>query len=370
MVAHRPRVRYAVAGLGYIAQTAVLPSFAHARNAELAALVSGDPQKLRKLGRKYSVERRYSYEEFDRCLSSGDVDAVYIALPNSMHRDYAVRAAQAGIHVLCEKPMAVTEADCRDMIRAASQAGVRLMIAYRLHFDRANLAAMEAARSGRLGDLRVFHSAFTMQIRDEDNIRLAEAAGGGPLYDIGIYCINAARYLFRAEPEEVSAFAVRSEEARFSEVDEAMSAVLRFPGARLAAFTCSFGAADAGAYDLIGTKGSLRLDPAYAYAAPTTLTVTVGGRHRRNRFARRDQFGPELVYFSDCVLGGRDPEPDGREGLADVRIIQALAVSAKTGRAVRLDAFGKERRPGARQRIDRPPVREPGLVHASAPQDH
>jgi glucose-fructose oxidoreductase len=370
MVAHRPRVRYAVAGLGYIAQTAVLPSFAHARNAELAALVSGDPQKLARLGRKYSVDRRYRYEEFDRCLSSGDVDAVYIALPNSMHREYAVRAAQAGIHVLCEKPMAPTEADCRDMIRAASQAGVRLMVAYRLHFDGANLAAVETARSGRLGDLRVFESVFTMPVRDEDNIRLDKAAGGGPLYDIGIYCINAARYIFRDEPEEVSAFAVRGADARFSEVDEATSAVLRFPEARLAAFTCSFGAADAGAYDLIGTKGSLRLDPAYEYADPMTLTTTVGGRHSKNRFARRDQFGAEIVYFSDCVLGRRDPEPDGREGLADVRIIQALAASAQTGRPVRLDAFGKERRPDARQRIDRPAVREPDLVHASSPQGH
>jgi glucose-fructose oxidoreductase len=263
--------------------------------------------------------------------------------------------------------MAVTEDDCRDMIRAASQAGVRLMVAYRLHFDRANLAAVEAARSGQLGDLRVFQSVFTMQVRDEDNIRL-EKAEGGPLYDIGIYCINAARYLFRAEPEEVSVFAARGEDARFSEVDEATSAVLRFPEARLAAFTCSFGAADAGAYDLIGTEGSLRLDPAYEYAAPMTLTLTLGGRHSRRRFARRDQFGPEIVYFSDCVLGGRDPEPDGREGLADVRIIQALAASAKSGRAVRLDAFEKERRPAARQRIDRPAVREPGLVHASSPQ--
>lgn len=368
MPAKSPRIRYAVVGLGYIAQVAVLPAFAHAKNAELAALVSGDPQKRKKLGRKYAVGRLYSYEEFDRCLAGGGIDAVYLALPNHMHREYTVRAARAGIHVLCEKPMALDEEECREMSRAAEHADIRLMIAYRLHFDRANLSAVELARGGRIGEPRVFDSVFTMQVRDEDNIRLKKAAGGGPLYDIGIYCVNAARYLFRDEPEEVSAFAVRGGDPRFAEVDEAVSAVMRFPGARLASFSCSFGAADAGAYDLVGTKGALRLDPAYEYASPMTLTTKIGERSTRRRFARGDQFAPEIVYFSDCVREGRDPEPGGREGLADVRIIRALTESARTGAPVRLPPFEKETRPKKEQRIVRPAVRQPGLVHATSPQ--
>jgi len=367
MAASRPKIRYAVVGLGYIAQAAVLPAFRNAGNSELAALVSDDPEKLKKLGRKYGVERRYSYDAYDACLASGEIDAVYIALPNSMHREYTVRAAQAGIHVLCEKPMAVTEGECRDMRRAASQGGVRLMIAYRLHFDRANLTAVELARSGRIGEPRIFHSIFTMQVRDEDNIRLKRALGGGTLYDIGIYCINAARYLFRDEPEEVLAFSASSGDPRFAEVDELTSAVLRFPGARLASFACSFGTSDAGSYDLVGTKGSLRLDHAYEYAAPTTLTSKIGGRERKKSFAKRDQFGPELVYFSDCVRSGREPEPDAREGVADVRVIRALYESARTRRPVRLEAFEKEDRPGKEQRIDRPGIEEPRMVHAESP---
>ena len=197
-------MRYAVVGLGYIAQVAVLPAFRHAGvNSELAALVSGDPQKLRKLGRKYRVAALYDYERFEECLQSGKIDAVYIALPNHLHRTYAVAAARRGIHVLCEKPMAVTATECEAMIEAARSNGVALMIAYRLHFEKANLEAVSLTRSGKLGDLRIFQSLFTMQVRDEDNIRLKRAAGGGPLYDIGIYCINAARSLFRAEPLEV-----------------------------------------------------------------------------------------------------------------------------------------------------------------------
>jgi predicted dehydrogenase len=368
MPAKNPRIRYAVVGLGYIAQVAVLPAFAHAKNAELAALVSGDPHKLKRLGRKYSVDLLHSYDDFDRCLESGGIDAVYIALPNHMHRRYTVRAAEAGIHVLCEKPMALDEEECRDMIRAARANRIRLMIAYRLHFEKANLAAVELARGGRIGEARIFNSVFTMQVRDEDNIRLKRAAGGGPLYDIGIYCINAARYLFRDEPEEVSAFAVRGKDARFAEVDEAVSAVMRFPGARLASFSCSFGASDAGAYDLAGTEGSLRLDRAYEYAGAMTLTTKIGGRTLSKRFPRGDQFAPEIVYFSECVRGGRDPEPGGREGLADVRIIRALTESARTGAPVRVPPFEKDERPGKEQRIVRPAVGQPDLVHATSPE--
>ena len=187
------KIRWAVVGLGYIAQVAVLPGFKHASNAELKALVSDDPMKLKKLGRKYGVELLVPYEEYETLLESGQVDAVYIAVPNHLHRDFTVAAARHGVHVLCEKPMAVTERDCTAMIDAAFDGGIKLMVAYRLHFEEANLEAARIVRSGRLGEPRIFSSIFTMQVEDPDNIRLKAASGGGTLYDIGIYCINAAR---------------------------------------------------------------------------------------------------------------------------------------------------------------------------------
>src|SRR5436190_19737917 len=150
-------VRYAVVGLGHIAQVAVLPAFAHARSSStLAALVSDDPEKLAKLKRRYRVETAVGYEDYPRLLASGAVDAVYIALPNSMHRDYTVRAAEAGVHVLCEKPMAASEVDCEAMIQSARFHKVKLMVAYRLHFDRANLEAVELIRARRIGEPRYF----------------------------------------------------------------------------------------------------------------------------------------------------------------------------------------------------------------------
>ncbi len=321
----RKRVRYGVIGQGYISQVAVLPSFAHARaNSELAALFSDDEEKLRKLGRKYGVDQLFGYDDFEKGLEQAGVDAVYIALPNDMHREYTERAARAGVHVLCEKPMALSSAECEAMIRATRDAGVRLMIAYRLHFQKGNLRAVELVKSGRLGQPRFFSSDFSMQVKDKGNIRLQSERGGGPVYDLGIYCINAARYLFRDEPEEVLAASARSRDRRFREVDEMTSAILRFPGDRLATFTCSFGAADAATYRLVGTEGDLCLDSAYEYAEGMEMTVTIKGKERTQSFPKTDQFAPELLHFSECVLTGKEPRPSGREGMADVRVIEAI----------------------------------------------
>jgi glucose-fructose oxidoreductase len=358
------KVRYAVVGLGYIAQSAVLPGFANARaNSELVALVSDDPVKLRKLGRKYGVKLLTDYAGYDGLLTSGEVDAVYIALPNHLHQPYTLRAAAAGIHVLCEKPMALDEAECDDMIKACAKYDVRLMIAYRLHFERANLRAIAAVQDGKIGEARAFSSDFAETV-EEPNIRLERETGGGTLWDIGIYCINAARSIFRAEPIEVVAFAANNGAKKFREVDEMTSALLRFPGDRLATFTTSFGAARKSAFRVLGTKGALELESAYAIGEEKKLVI---GRAQPRSYAPGDQFGPELVYFSDCVRSRRKPEPDGREGLADVRVIRALLRSAETRSAVKLDEFEKPRRPDTKQLIDRPEAAEPELVHADAP---
>ena len=363
----RRKVRYAVVGLGHIAQAAVLPAFAHAsRNSELAALVSDDATKLGTLGKRYGVPAgaRFGYEQYDECLASG-IDAVYIALPNHLHREYTERAARAGVHVLCEKPMALSEKDCAAMIRAAERGGVKLMIAYRLHFEAANLTALEAVKSRVIGEPRIFDSVFTMQV-EAGNIRLRRETGGGTLWDIGIYCINAARYLFRDEPQEVFAYTANNGEKRFREVDEMTSAVLRFPKDRLAAFTCSFGAGDTAAFQVVGTKGDVRVDPAYEYAMALRSVVTVDGKKRTREYAKKDQFAPELLHFSDCVQAGRDPQPGGREGLADVRVIRALYRSAATGRPVRLGPFEAPPRPTLAKEERRPPVRKPDLVKAKS----
>jgi glucose-fructose oxidoreductase len=313
------------------------------------------------------VEHTFRYEEFDACLEH--VDAVYIALPNSQHAEYTVRAARAGVHVLVEKPMAVTVRDCQRMIDACARHHVKLMVAYRLHFEDINLRAVDLVRKGRIGEPRFFSSSFSMTVRRGD-IRTRRALGGGTLPDLGVYCINAARYLFRADPIEVLACSTHGGGARLAEVDESTSAILRFAGDRVATFTTSFNAADVAAYRVVGTKGHLHVDPAYEYAQGLGYTLTVDGKREKRTAPKRDQFAAELLHFSDCIRHDRSPEPSGEEGLQDVRIVEALYRSAAAGRAVRLAPFRDSKYPGLRQRIVRPGIRKPPLVEVqSASED-
>jgi glucose-fructose oxidoreductase len=361
------RVRFAVVGLGGFAQTAVLPAFAGAADgAELVALVSGDDEKREELARRYGIRRTYSYEKYEDCLLDPDVDAVYLALPHSLHADFAVRAARAGIHVLCEKPMAVTERECVRMIREAERTKVKLMVAYRLHFDRANLEAVREVQSGAIGQPRIFESVFAQQVR-EPNLRLDPQRGGGPLYDMGIYSLNAARSLFRSEPTEVFAFTARGGGPRFGGVDEMLCGLLRFPGERLATFVCSFGAYAVSSYRVVGTRGELRVEPAFEFDRALQLRLESDGTPQEREFARSDQVAGEIAYFADCVRTGWDPEPSGREGLADVRLIRALERSARTGRRVRLAPFEVPDRPSIEPAQERPASSAPPLFHARAP---
>jgi predicted dehydrogenase len=354
-------VRYAVVGLGHIAQVAVLPAFAHARNSTLAALVSDDARKRQELARRYRVESTYGYDQFEECLEQ--VDAVYIALPNSMHAEYTIRAAQAGVHVLCEKPMAVTVEECERMIAACRESRVKLMIAYRLHFEEINLKGVDLVRRGRIGEPRFFNSSFSMTVR-AGNIRANRQLGGGTLYDIGIYCINAARYLFRDEPLEVSAVSVHSGARKLAEVDETTAAILRFDQGRVASFVTSFNATDVAEYRVVGTKGELQVHDAYEYAEGLSYELTVDGKTTRKQIGKRDQFAPELIHFSDCIRRNVEPEPSGEEGLQDVRIIEALYESADSGKVVTLPRHRESKRPTGRQIRRRPGVRKPRLVRA------
>lgn len=343
----------------------MLPAFRHAGNSEIAALVSSDRKKLQALGKRYKVKGLYDYDELESCLEHESIDAVYIATPNSEHLRLVEIAARGGAHVLCEKPLGVTEAECRRMIDACGRAGVKLMTAYRLHFDHANLRALEVANSGRIGDVRQFTSSFSYQIKDAANIRLKSKLGGGPLHDIGIYCINAARSLFQANPIEVHGWESSGGDPRFRQVEETVTALLRFPGDRIATFMCSFGLATTSWFELLGTKGGVCLDNAYDYTEPTEITVTVNEKSHTSTVAKRDQFAAELVYFSDCIRRNKQPEPSGWEGLADVRVINAILQSIKQNRPVKIKPVKPVRHPSPRQRVKRPAVRrEPKLVKA------
>jgi glucose-fructose oxidoreductase len=361
------KVRYAVVGLGHLAQVAVLPAFARLQNAEIAALVTSDKRKAGILAKRYRVKDVYDYDQYEECLAR-DVDAVYIVLPNHQHCEFTMRAAKAGVHVLCEKPMAVSVAECRKMISSMHQHRRKLMIAYRLHFEKSNLESIAVGQSSKLGRVRFFSSDFGQQIVGS-NVRLTEPTreGGGPIFDMGIYCINAARYLFRAEPTEVWAASASTGEARFRNAEEMTAVTMRFPGERLATFTASFGCADIGRYTLVGTKGVLTADPAYEYAQGLKLQIKVGEKMEKRQYSKRDQFAAEISYFSECILKNREPEPSGQEGLADIRVIEGIYKAVKSRSVVKLSAFEKKRRPSMRQEIRKQPHGKPETIHITPP---
>jgi predicted dehydrogenase len=335
------KVRWAVVGLGNIAQVAVLPAFEHAKHdAKLVALVSSDHEKLHKLGKQYGAVATGTYDELESIIEDEGIEAVYVAVPNSLHREMTERAARAGANVLCEKPMATTSADCEAMIEACEDAGVKLMIAYRLHFEAANLEAIERVKSGEIGEPRIFTSVFTHQVRAGD-IRTRADLGGGALLDMGIYCVNAARYVFQAEPLSVVAMQSAGGEERFRHVDEMTSVVMRFPGDRIAQFIASQGASNVSEFRVIGTKGDVELVPAFEYAG-------------------RIRFAPEIVHFSSCILEGTTPQPSGEEGLADVRIIEAIIRAAATREVVHVDAVERISRTSRRYDLRRSPARAHG----------
>jgi predicted dehydrogenase len=357
-----PKIRYAVVGAGNIAQVAVLPAFEHAReNSQLAALISGDAEKRVELARRYELDFVGDYPDLERVLEAGEIDAVYIATPNALHLDAAVRAARQRVHVLCEKPLATSVTDCEAIADACERSEVKLMVAYRLHFEEANLRALEVVRSGQLGDPRIFDSVFTHVVRSGD-IRQQAELGGGAMLDLGIYCVNAARTLFGDEPVRVYA------SAQFRDnVDDTTTAFLQFPHDRVAHFTVGNSCASVSSYRLTGTDGNLRVEPAYEYAGELEHHLTVGEKTSTKRFGKRDQFAPELVYFSRCILDDETPEPSAQEAINDARVIEAVLQSARSGQPVALAPRAPRPGPKPQQEAKKPATDKQKPVNAPSP---
>jgi predicted dehydrogenase len=356
------KVRYAVIGAGNIAQMAVLPAFEHAKNnSELVAVISGDVEKRQELAKQYQLELVGDYADIERILKEGAIDALYVATPNSHHKQHALRAAAAGVHVLCEKPLATSVADCEEIARACDSAGVKLMVAYRLHFEEATLSAIELVKSGKIGDPRLFESVFTHVVRPGD-IRERPETGGGAALDLGIYCINAARHLFRDEP--ISVFATSQDR---NGVDDTTTAVLQFPHGRVAHFTVSQSMAGVSNYRICGTDGDLRVEPAYEYADKLEHHLTVDEKTSSKSFKKRDQFAPELEYFSRCIHEDREPEPGIDEAVADLRVIEAILQSVEAGAPVALAPHPRRGGPTMAQESKKPAVGKKETVNAPSP---
>jgi len=325
------KIGYAVIGLGRIADN-FMRGVLLTGNSAITGLVSGHREKADRIAAKYNVPQGsiYSYQNFDEIAKNPAIDAVYVALPNSMHAEYTIRAAKAGKHVLCEKPMALNVAEAESMIAACKAANVKLMIAYRCQYEPIHLKAIELIRSGKLGKIQTIESSYGFnEVAGEWRLD-KKLAGGGPLYDVGIYCLNACRYLTGEEPADISAFAsVIDHDGRFNSVEENVAWTMKFPSGAVATCTTTYGAPMNGVFRVHGSKGFLECDPAFNYDHLRLRGFSSDGRlNEAEPTPDPYQFQAEADHFSDCVLNGKAPKTPGEEGLRDLAHIARIYKSA------------------------------------------
>jgi predicted dehydrogenase len=330
-------IGYAIVGIGAIAGE-MMPALAQAKLSKLTGFVSGHPEKARHFAQLYGVPEKniYNYENYDQITSNPDIDAVYIALPNSMHAEYTIRAAKAGKHVLCEKPMCTSVADAEAMVRACHDARRRLMVAYRLHYEQYNLASMKMCREKQFGQIKAIDAEFAFVIGDPRQWRLNhDLSGGGSLMDIGIYCLQATRYLSGEEPVSVTAQMWSSDPVKFSSCEENIAFTLKFPSGIIANCYSSYGVDGVNRYRAAGPGGWVQMDPAYTYMG-LVQQYYQNGKTTFTEPSTWDQFAAEADAFSDAIKHDRDVATPGEEGVRDMKILMACYESARTGKSIQL----------------------------------
>jgi predicted dehydrogenase len=326
------KVGYAVVGLGSIANSSVLPAFARCKRARLIALVGRDKKKAQALAKKFKAKAAYDSGEFAQCLANPAISAVYIATPPGEHLDLTALAAKAGKHVLCEKPLAATVEQATKMVEACHDNGVLLMTAYRKHFEPSAVYLKKLIRDGALGRIDVIHTAFSELHTpgvSVDWLLDAQLAGGGPLMDLGVYCVNTTRWLVEEDPTEVTGQVWRNDKARFRDVEEGISFRMQFPSGMLAQGSSSYGAILSSFVFIQGTKGWLCLTPAFPFDEERRLTGKIDGRWLERKFKIVDEFAPEIDVFAEAIQKKRTVEASGAQGLRDMKILYTIYKAAK-----------------------------------------
>ena len=343
------KIGFAVVGLGKLSLGQIIPGLKTAKGAKLAAVVSGHPDKARRIAAEQGLpaDAIYSYDDYDRIAKDPRIQVVYIVLPNSMHAEYTIRALKAGKHVLCEKPMATSIADCEAMIAAAKAADRKLMIAYRCHYEPLNLEVMRRMRSGALGKPRM---VVTNMGRQSDLNEPSDAwrldmtmSGGGALADMGVYGVNAARYILAEEPVEVRAWAQTDRtDPRFKTTEDVIAWQFRFPSGAIANGSTSFSYQGTMAFQVFCEHGKMTAEPGAFYGG-NHLTIDGVKGEREPKIREVDQFAREMDLMADVVRGKAPLVSPGEEGLQDMRLMQAILESVAKGGATVRTAWGYKR---------------------------
>ncbi|MEH2069062.1 MAG: Gfo/Idh/MocA family oxidoreductase [Nostoc sp.] len=341
------RLGFAIVGLGRLTLEEIMPAFAECKLAKPTALVSGDAAKANQVAQQYGIKPQnvYNYQNYDNLRNNSDVDVIYIVLPNSMHREYTVRGAKAGKHILCEKPMATTVADAQQMIDACKQANRKLMIAYRCQYEPHHRAMIGMIRNKELGTIKVIQADNGQnQGGDLNQWRLKRAlAGGGSLPDVGIYCLNATRYLTGEEPIAINAQTFTTPgDPRFKEVEESVTFQLQFPSGILGICSTSYGFHEARRFRVFGSDAWAQLDPGFSYNGLRMMisrkspTNSMAENISEVRIGEKNQFALEIDHMADCVIQNKQPHTPGEEGLQDQKLMALIYEAAQTGKTITL----------------------------------
>jgi predicted dehydrogenase len=335
-VAAQPKstVNFALVGLGNLSTNQLAPALQRTQYARLTGIVTGTPAKEEKWAAQYGIDRRniYNYHNFDRLADNDSIDVIYIVLPNGMHKEFTVRAAKAGKHVLCEKPMANSSEDCRAMIQACRDNNCHLAIGYRCQFEPHHLHCRQLAESGKYGPLKMIEAGFGFKIGDPNQWRLdADLAGGGALMDVGIYALQACRFLTGEEPVEVTAQETKTDPKKFAEVDESITWTMTMPSGVNCYCSTTYAFGGINRFNAYGDRGWFGLDPAYSYGG--IRGDSSDGPIEREQI---DQFAAEMDAFAQCVLEDRPSKVPGEEGLRDLLAIEAIYQAIRTGNRCRV----------------------------------
>jgi len=328
------KLRWGVIGTANIGRRAVNPAIQASANGDLVAIASRDHITALEFAERSGIPK--SYGHYQDLLEDAEIDAVYIPLPNSLHGEWAIHAAKAGKHVLCEKPLGMTESECREMSAAAEAHGVKLMEAFMYRFHPRTQRVLAMVRDGVIGELKMIHSTFTFHLSDPDNIRLRPGFGGGSLMDVGCYCINLSRTVAGSEPVEVQAFASWAATG----VDNMMVGNLRFSDGLLASFECGLNTKRRESYEIGGTDACLRVADAFLPGKDDVAIEELrdGEEPILHTVAGVDEYQCMVEHFADCVLNDGDPLYSAGEAARNMRVIEALYESLlNDGRPVALD---------------------------------
>jgi predicted dehydrogenase len=332
--ASQPKLGFALCGLGDLSEHQIAPALLKTKRCKLTGVITDSPAKAAAWRSKFGIPARcvYTYDTMARMADNPDIDVVYVVTPNALHLQHGSAAAKAGKHVFCEKPLEITGERCQQLISTVKAANRRLGVAYRCRFEPHHLEAIRLAQSQEFGALRLIDAYFGFNIQPSVWRLKRALSGGGPLLDVGIYALQATRYLTGEEPTWVSGFTTNGDAARFSEVEASVLWQAKFPDGTVTQCGASYASAATGYIRAICERGGFTLDPAFNYGGIRGLRSD----GRLLDFPDMDQFAAEMDDFARCIQEGRPSIVSGEEGLRDVRILMAIYQSARTGAPVDL----------------------------------